>query len=116
MSNFKFIIGERIREFREFKGLSQGDLAKIVGVERAAVANWEAGKGVDAKHLFKLAEIFDLYFGLFDPRPVIPVLDADEAARRWGHLSIGQFMTRLHACGLKLGVRKVSNGSIVSDD
>lgn len=116
MTNFKLVIGERIREFRETKGWSQSELAKIVGVERAAVANWETGKGIDTKHLFKLAEIFDLYFELFDPKPVISVLDINEASRKWGHLSLEQFMNRLNACGIKVGVRKVADLSEASDD
>src|SRR5436309_1881006 len=35
-------IGARLRELREQKGLTQGQLAELVGVRRDAVARWEA--------------------------------------------------------------------------
>ncbi|PQA89647.1 helix-turn-helix domain-containing protein [Hyphococcus luteus] len=36
-------IGERIRQARKTKGLSQSDLAKRIGVTQPAIANWESG-------------------------------------------------------------------------
>lgn len=36
-------IGERIRETRRKRGLSQVDLARAIGVTQPAVANWESG-------------------------------------------------------------------------
>ncbi len=36
-------IGERIRQARKTKGLSQTDLAKRIGVTQPAIANWESG-------------------------------------------------------------------------
>lgn len=38
-----FSIGERIKEARKAIGLSQVDLARLVGVTQPAVANWESG-------------------------------------------------------------------------
>jgi transcriptional regulator with XRE-family HTH domain len=35
-------MGCRLRELREEKGLTQGQLAELVGVKRDAVARWEA--------------------------------------------------------------------------
>jgi len=35
-------MGGRLRELREQKGLTQGQLAELVGVKRDAVARWEA--------------------------------------------------------------------------
>ena len=37
-------IGERIRGYRLAAGLSQGELAQLVGVTRAVVTAWESGK------------------------------------------------------------------------
>ncbi len=37
-------IGARIRAAREARGLTQGGLAKLVGVSRSAVAQWETGR------------------------------------------------------------------------
>lgn len=36
-------MGERIRRLREDKGMSQEELGKLVGVQRAAVQKWESG-------------------------------------------------------------------------
>ena len=40
----KVNIGERIRGYRLALGLSQGELAQLVGVTRAVVTAWESGK------------------------------------------------------------------------
>jgi transcriptional regulator with XRE-family HTH domain len=37
-------VGDRIRQVRREKGLTQGDLANAVGVSRSAVAQWETGR------------------------------------------------------------------------
>ena len=37
-------IGIRIRDFRESKGLTQKELAEIVGVQGAVISNWETGR------------------------------------------------------------------------
>ena len=37
-------IGIRIRDFRESKGLTQKELAEIVGVQDAVISNWETGR------------------------------------------------------------------------
>jgi len=36
-------IGERIRQARKSRGLSQSDLAQRIGVSQPAIANWESG-------------------------------------------------------------------------
>lgn len=36
-------IGERIRELRKEQGLSQPELAKIIGVANSVISNWETG-------------------------------------------------------------------------
>jgi DNA-binding XRE family transcriptional regulator len=42
-------MGDRIKMLRESKGLTQQQLAEIVGVTRAAIAQWEASDHVDIK-------------------------------------------------------------------
>ena len=37
------LIGERIRQARKSRGLSQADLARRIGVTQPAIANWESG-------------------------------------------------------------------------
>ncbi len=55
-------IGEYIKMLRTSKGLSQEDLGKIVGVQRAAVQKWEAGKTQNLKRdtIKKLADFFEV--------------------------------------------------------
>lgn len=55
-------IGEYIKILRTSKGLSQEELGKIVGVQRAAVQKWEAGKTQNLKRdtIKKLADFFEV--------------------------------------------------------
>lgn len=39
----KYEIGSRIRRFREERGLSQKQLAELIGVKNNRVSNWEQG-------------------------------------------------------------------------
>lgn len=53
-------VGNYIKELRISRGLSQEELGKVVGVQRAAVQKWEAGKVYNLKRetILKLAEYF----------------------------------------------------------
>lgn len=39
----KYEIGSRIRKYREERGLSQKQLAELIGVKNSRVSNWEQG-------------------------------------------------------------------------
>lgn len=39
----KYEIGIRIRKYRELRGLSQKELADLIGVSNSRVSNWEQG-------------------------------------------------------------------------
>ena len=55
------VIGERIKEARKVKGLSQEKLADKLGVSFQAVSSWETGKFIpDSDHLPALAKALDL--------------------------------------------------------
>jgi len=55
------IIASRIREARRMSGLSQGQVAKMLNLQRPSVTEIEAGnRAVSAEELSKLAEIFDV--------------------------------------------------------
>ncbi len=62
-------IGERIRGYRLAAGLSQGELAQLVGVTRAVVTAWESGKACPKlDKLYPLAnalkvDLYDLVCG-----------------------------------------------------
>ena len=54
-------IASRLRSAREMAGLSQGQVAKILGLHRPSVSEMEAGRRkVSADELGKLAEIYSV--------------------------------------------------------
>jgi transcriptional regulator with XRE-family HTH domain len=55
------LIAGRIREARKMAGLSQGQVAKLLGLHRPSVSEIEAGnRRVSAGELARLAELFDV--------------------------------------------------------
>lgn len=59
MSDDRKSLGARLREAREYLGLSQDEVAKVVGLARPAVSLIESGqRKVDALELKKLAELY----------------------------------------------------------
>ena len=57
----KKAFGERIRNLRVEKGVSQGELAEYLNVTSSCVANWEIGsRAPDINIWGKLSEFFDV--------------------------------------------------------
>jgi transcriptional regulator with XRE-family HTH domain len=55
------IVATRIREARKAAGLSQGQVAKMLGLQRPSVSEIEAGnRRVSADEIARLAELFDV--------------------------------------------------------
>jgi len=53
------MLGERLKEAREYVGLKQEDVAKKLGIPRSALSNIEAGsRKVDAIELAQLAKVY----------------------------------------------------------
>jgi transcriptional regulator with XRE-family HTH domain len=86
------VIGERLRQLREQKNLSQGDIEKRTGLLRCYLSRVENGHTVPAvETLEKLARAFDipLYQLLYDgdepPRQDVPASWADSrSSTGWG--------------------------------
>lgn len=54
------MVGERISDLRRGRGLSQGQLADILGISRQAVSKWESGQSSpDTLNLIRLADVLD---------------------------------------------------------
>lgn len=51
-------MGEKIRAYRERKGLSQKALAEALGVDQSAVSNWE--RGLSEPTAFNIRRLADL--------------------------------------------------------
>jgi len=70
-------LGPRIRQYRESRGLSQEDLARLLGVSRPALSMIETGeRKVSAEEIKRLGDIFGISIDAFfderkDPRVVI---------------------------------------------
>ena len=55
------LIAERLKEARKLAGLSQGQVAKLLGLHRPSVSEIEAGnRRVSAEELVRLGEIYDV--------------------------------------------------------
>jgi transcriptional regulator with XRE-family HTH domain len=55
------VIAERIREARKMAGLSQGQVAKLMGLHRPSISEIEAGnRRVSAEELKQLASLLDV--------------------------------------------------------
>jgi transcriptional regulator with XRE-family HTH domain len=97
------IIGDRLRELREVKNLSQGDIEKRTGLLRCYVSRVENGHTVPSiETLEKMARalevpMYQLFYAAEEP-PALPNLpkrkDSDELA--WGSSGKdGRFLNRL---------------------
>lgn len=54
-------LAERLKEARKLAGLSQGQVAKLLGLHRPSVSEIEAGnRRVSAEELSQLAELYDM--------------------------------------------------------
>ncbi len=81
----KTVIYQRIRELREERGMTQGDLAAKIGKTKTVIGNIETGRSrIPDDYIFQFAEIFnvspDYLFGLTDARrrSYTSFLNADE--------------------------------------
>ena len=95
------LLGERLKEAREYLGFSQEEVAKFLGVPRTAVSNVEAGlRKIDALELKKVAGLYKKPVSHFTGEDANnPAIGADVAhlARQAAELSeadraeLGQF-------------------------
>ncbi len=61
MNNISFEnIGDFIRDLRKERDLTIEEVAKYIGVTKAAISQWENGKGIKSEMLYALARFFDV--------------------------------------------------------
>src|SRR5207247_8401296 len=61
IDNKRAIVASRIREARKAAGLSQGQVARLLGLQRPSVSEIEAGnRRVSADEIGRLAELFEV--------------------------------------------------------
>lgn len=57
----KYLIGQKITEKRKLQGLTQGQLAKLLGIGQQTISRWGKGDAkIPAEYLHKLLQIFQL--------------------------------------------------------
>lgn len=66
-------IGARIRRRRQELGLTQRELADLVGVDESSVINWESGKHYPRRKLGKLESVLGVRLDGQDDEPVSPI-------------------------------------------
>lgn len=87
------MIGQRIKEMRVKKGMTQEELGQHIGITTQAVSKWERGGTPDAEILPKVAEVMgvttDYLFGLEDKKELeamiteeLASLEGEEAFQR----------------------------------
>lgn len=55
------MIAEKVKKLREQKGLSQAELARLLGITRSSVNTWEMGISVPStQYIVDLAGVFDI--------------------------------------------------------
>lgn len=53
-------IGKLIKKLREDSNLKQNNLAKAIGVSKAAVSQWENGKGIKTENIYLISKLFNV--------------------------------------------------------
>src|SRR5690625_5253159 len=66
--DIKRYVGNKIKEYRKKKNLSQTELGKVIGVNQNTITGYEKGEWeIGYDNLFKLAEFFDVTVDDFFP-------------------------------------------------
>lgn len=54
------LTGKRLRELREAKGLSQNEVAKLLGISRTAYVKYETGESRPVRKIKELSQLFNV--------------------------------------------------------
>ncbi|MEB7428337.1 helix-turn-helix domain-containing protein [Enterococcus faecalis] len=81
--NLAMYAGNKIKELRKRDKITQGELAKKIGIGKSAISNYESGYRMPKQDLlFKLANVFnesvDIFFPNFINEPISELLSLDK--------------------------------------
>ena len=80
------VLGERLKQAREYVGLKQEDVAKKLGIPRSALSNIEAGtRKVDAIELAQLAKLYQRPVAWFTGED--PSIASNKIAKEVAHVA-----------------------------
>lgn len=88
-------IGQRIKQIRTEKNLSQEDLARDLAISRQAVSKWENGSALpDIENLMYISDMYGLSLDTLikGDHDIENKIVADSAAKKWHWLSIVFFV------------------------
>ncbi len=60
MEEIKYLLGLKIKELRNKKGLSQQQLAELINIDQRNLSNIECGNSFPVKSLLAIAEVFNI--------------------------------------------------------
>lgn len=107
-SEVDFVIGLRIRSFREAAGLTQGDLGAFLGVTFQQVQKYENGRNrVGAGCLFQIAEILKVPVTRF--YPAIEDETAHQMALKLRRIVLDKIVQSAELCSLTRSFARISN-------
>ena len=71
------IIAQRLRQLRSCRGLTQEQLARLVGLSAYTIAGYESGKPAGSANVWKLAEFFGVSYDYLCGREHTSAIDVD---------------------------------------
>lgn len=76
------MIGDRIKNLRKERGLTQQQLAEVLGVERSSVGKYETGSLPSAEVMLRMAEYFSVSVDYLCEREEQGMVHAENEAER----------------------------------
>jgi len=106
------IIEERIRELRKSKGLSQEQLAEMLGVSRQAVSKWESGQSLpEVEKLIAMGELFGVTIDYILKGDALPAQDDSNKRAAWiGSQIVSAVASMLILIGIVATFGQLSDG------
>jgi len=105
-------IEERIQELRKSKGLSQEQLAEMLGVSRQAVSKWESGQSLpEVEKLIAMGEFFGVTIDYILKGDVLPTQDdSKQRTAPLGSQIVSAVATMLILIGIVATFGQLSDG------
>jgi len=106
----------RIQELRKGKGLSQEQLADVLGVSRQAVSKWESGQSLpEIEKLIAMSQLFEVTVDYILKGEEPPVQDDKRRAARLGAQIVSAVATMMLAIGIIATVGQIDDGTYTMD-
>jgi transcriptional regulator with XRE-family HTH domain len=109
-------IEERLQTLRRAKGLSQEQLAEVLGVSRQAVSKWESGQSLpEIEKLIAMSELFEVSIDHILKGTALPPHKGSRSSAVVGSQVISAVAAMLLAVGIIATVGQLSDGMATMD-